>query len=101
MQLRWSFICVVLFLTACTKDYKLKLDDTKPLYVIEGRISDLKGPYFIHITKSTNLFGYPPVHTNDADSFEAVQGAEVIIADDMGTVDTLIPANDRTEKWFY
>lgn len=101
MQMRWFFISAVLLLTACTKEYNFKLADTKPLYVIEGRISDLRGPHFIHITKSTHLFGYPAVHTHDADSFEAVQGAEVIITDDMGTVDTLIPAFDRLPRWHY
>lgn len=101
MQMRWYFICAVLFLAACTKDYDFKLDDTRPLYVIEGRISDLQGPYFIHITRSTNLFGFPLVTTRDADSFDAVQGAEVIITDDMGTVDTLIPAIDLLPRWHY
>lgn len=99
--MRWFFISAVLFLAACTKEYNFKLADTKPLYVIEGRISDLQGPYFIHITRSTNLFGYPLVVTNDADSFDAVQGAEVIITDDMGTVDTLIPAVDQLPRWHY
>jgi hypothetical protein len=99
MYIRWCFISVIVLLTACTKDYDIKLDNTKPLYVIEGRISDLKGPYFIRITKSTSLFGYPP--TNNGDSVEAVQGAQVIITDDMGTVDTLIPAVDHLPRWYY
>ncbi len=101
MQLRWYFISAVLFSGACTKEYNFKLADTPPLYVIEGRISNLQGPYFIHITKSTNLFGYPLVPIQLVDSFEAVQGAEVIITDDMGTVDTLIPAIGRTSRWLY
>lgn len=99
--MRWSFICVVILFAACTKDYDFKLKDTQPLYVIEGRISDLKGPYYIHITKSTNSLGFPLVHTQDADSFDAVQGAEVIIKDDMGTVDTLIPAVDVLPRMLY
>jgi hypothetical protein len=99
--MRWCFICVVILLAACTKDYNFNLNDTKPLYVIEGRISDLQGLYYIHITKSTNSFGYPLVYTNDADSFAAVQGAQVIISDDMGTVDTLIPAVDVLPRMLY
>ena len=99
--MRWSFLCIVILLTACTKDFDFKLADTKPLYVIEGRISDLQGPYYIHITRSTSLFGYPSVYTHDADSFDAVQGAEVIIKDDMGTVDTLIPALERLPRMLY
>jgi hypothetical protein len=99
--MRWSFICVVILLAACTKDYDFKLKDTTPLYVIEGRISDLQGPYYIHITRSTSLLGYPLVTTQDADSFDAVQGAEVIIKDDLGTVDTLIPAADVLPRMLY
>jgi hypothetical protein len=98
--MRWSFICVVILLAACTKNYNFKLADTKPLYVIAGRISDLKGPYYIQITRSTNLLAYPPVMAG-VDSFEAVQGAQVIIKDDMGTVDTLIPAAYRLPRMQY
>jgi hypothetical protein len=99
--MRWSFICVVILFAACTKDFDFKLDDTKPLYVIEGRVSDLQGPYYIHITKSTDKLWFPPTQTMDGDSFDAVQGAEVIIKDDMGTVDTLIPAVDILPRMLY
>jgi hypothetical protein len=100
MHIRWSFICVIFLVAACTKEYDFKLDDTKPLYVIEGRISDLQGPYYIRITRSTSLLGYPTVNI-DVDSIDAVQGAEVIIKDDMGTVDTLIPAVERHPRRLY
>ena len=101
MHIRWSFLCVVILLAACTKKIDLKLADTKPLYVIEGRISDLQGPYYIHITRSTNLLGYPYIYSQDIDSFDAVQGASVVIKDDMGTVDTLIPATESLSRMLY
>jgi len=91
---------VIVLFTACTKDYDIKLGNTQPLYVIEGRISDLQGPYFVRITRSTNLFGYPPTNIS-RDSADAVQGAQVIITDDMGTADTLIPAVDYLPRWYY
>jgi len=100
MNMRWSFLCILILLAACTKEYDFKLDNTKPLYSIEGRISDLKGPYFIRITQSTSLFANPYFVIED-DSVDAVQGAEVIIKDDMGTVDTLIPAVDKLERTYY
>jgi len=98
--MRWCFIGVIVLFTACTKSYDIKLGNTQPLYVIEGRISDLQGPYFIRITRSTNLFGYSLTNAS-MDSVDAVQGAQVIITDDMGTADTLIPAVDRLPRWFY
>jgi hypothetical protein len=100
MQMRWSFICVIILLAACTKEYDFKLDNTKPLYVIEGRISNLQGPYYIRITKSTSLLAHETINI-DIDSTDAVQGAEVIIKDDMGTVDTLIPAVDKLPRKYY
>lgn len=65
-----------------------------PLYVIEGRISNLKGPFYVRITKSTSLLGLGDRQDfNSRDSgLEAVTGAQVIISDDMGFSDTLIPA---------
>jgi hypothetical protein len=84
---------IVLLLTAgCTKDFNLNIEKTDPLYVIQGRISNLRGAYFFRITKSTNLF--PHSNRINPDSAEAVTGAEVIISDDMGIADTLKPANN-------
>src|SRR6516225_8777835 len=85
-KMRWSFVCIVILLTACTKEVDFKLPDTKPLYVIEGRISDLQGPYYIRITRSTNLLGNQTDITQTLDNADAVQGAAVIIKDDMGTI---------------
>lgn len=99
--MRWSFVCIVILLTACTKELDFKLADTKPLYVIDGRISDLQGPYYIRITRSTSLLGNQTDITATLDSADAVQGAAVIIKDDMGTVDTLIPAPDHTQRMQY
>ena len=50
---------------------------------------------------SAYRYGCTGVVTQDADSFDAVLGAEVIITDDMGIIDTLIPAVDRTPRWHY
>ena len=99
--MKWTFVCIVILLTACTKELDFKLADSQPLYVIEGRISDLQGPYYIRITRSTNLLGNQLDVTQTLDNADPVQGAAVIIKDDMGTVDTLIPAADHTQRMMY
>ncbi len=88
MNLRYYITGIILLIATagCIKDFNLNPGETAPLYVIEGRISNLVGPYYIRITRSTNLLGKP-----GTDSAEPVKGALVIIADDLGVTDTLIP----------
>ena len=85
MNLRYYITGIALLIATagCIKDFKLKDGETAPLYVIEGRISNLGGPYYVRITKSTNRLGLG--------NAEPVKGALVIIADDLGVTDTLIP----------
>jgi len=105
MRIRSYCLTGIIFLmitTGCTKDYTVPLETTKPLYVIEGRISTLTGPYYVRITKSTN---YLALNTdflgNTFDSAEAVKGAQVIITDDRGVADTLIPAHIEPRYEYY
>lgn len=94
MNKRPYFLISAFFLitAGCTKDYTIHPDGAKPLYVIDGRISNLKGPYYIRITKSDAGLGKGNADSSIwLDRAEAVKGAQVIISDDMGTTDTLKP----------
>ena len=90
MCMRSCFLMSILFLFAagCTKSFNIDLGKSKQLYVIDGRISNLQGPYHIRITKGANSFLDPNLSAG-VDVAEAVTGARVIITDDVGTTDTL------------
>lgn len=103
MKLKWkTYLLVGLalagLLSGCTKQIALDLGDTKPLYVIDGRVSTLEGPYYVRITKSSTGYG---IGNTGSDNAEAVLGAQVIITDDMGTVDTLTPSVADTTTILY
>jgi hypothetical protein len=94
----YHWVVIVLCITAggCAKDIKLNLGNTTPLYVIEGRISNLAGPYFVRITKTSNQLRV------QHDSVDAVTGALVILSDDTGAKDTLIPVDQsRIRRYWY
>ena len=95
----WLCIVLLTMTTGCTKDVNLELGGKTPLYVIEGRISNLEGPYFVRITKSTNQVGR--TGAGGIDDAEAVQGALVILSDDTGMKDTLVPLGQSTADRFY
>jgi hypothetical protein len=104
MNLRYCITGIVILIatTGCIKDFKLTPDETAPLYVIEGRISNLGGPYYVRITKSTHLLGIANKVNHRADSAEPVKGALVMIADDAGLTDTLIPGRFfGDDRWHY
>src|SRR5688572_29733494 len=94
-------IFFVMSFTGCTKVFDLDPKAIKPLYVIDGRISNMGGPYFVRVTKSTGLLAYTPAARIERDSAEAVQNALVIISDDTGIKDTLIPATPPFGRYIY
>ncbi len=77
-----AFISAISFiLSSCEKVIDLKLRDSDAGIVIEAAVTDQPGPYKVKITRKVN-FDEPNV-------FPAVNGANVVISDNMGNIDTL------------
>ncbi len=74
------FSLMVLF-TSCEKVIELDLENTEPTLVIEGNITNQPGPYFVKLTKTLPL--------DQSSIYPGVENAQIIISDDVGTVDTL------------
>ena len=101
IQLSIVSILFVMIITGCTKDLVLSGEATKPLLVIEGRISNMWGPYYVRISRSTGLGGNSGGSLEGRDSAEAVTNALVIITDDTGVKDTLIPGQQSIDQYTY
>jgi hypothetical protein len=71
----------LLFYSGCQKVINVDLNNAAPRIVIEGLISDRRGPYSVTITKSGSYFNQPVL--------PAVSDAEVTITDNTGISDTL------------
>jgi hypothetical protein len=65
----------------CDKEITLELDDSKPMLVIDGSITDLAGPYFVQLSLSTSI--------NNPTRIIGVNNARVIITDQAGIKDSL------------
>jgi hypothetical protein len=96
-----AIIFSVMVFTGCTKEFHPRLDAVKPLYVIEGKISNMRGPYFVRITKSAGLEANIYPGNIERDSVEGVKNALVIITDDTGIKDTLIPGTQTLDRYVY
>ena len=66
---------------SCTEKIDLKLKNADPQLVIEGRVTDEPGPYYVLVSKSS------PYNTKQI--LEGVDSALVVISDDAGNTDTL------------
>ena len=80
-RLLLAFVTLVL-LTYCQRVINIDLNSAAPRIVIDALITDRPGPYTILITKSGSYFNQPVL--------PPVTGAEVTIANDRGTIDTLL-----------
>jgi hypothetical protein len=94
-------ILFVMTFTGCTKDFHLDPEAVKPLYVIEGRISNMWGSYYVRITKTTGLEASPGSWEVGRDSVVGVKNALVVITDDTGIKDTLIPGTSTMARYVY
>src|SRR5687768_9171182 len=106
MNLRFYITGFVLLVATagCIKDFNLTPKETTPLYVIEGRISNLRGPYYVRVTKSTHLLRKENKDGHRGiDSSEPVKGALVMITDDLDVTDTLVPARspEIPRYWYF
>lgn len=80
LKLGFSVLAVLIF-SECQKVINVDLNDAAPRIVIEGLITDGQGPYSVTISKSGSYFNQPVL--------PPVTGAEVIVSDNAGTIDTL------------
>jgi hypothetical protein len=80
IRLVLSFVTLMGFY-GCQKVINVDLNEAAPQIVIEGLVSDAPGPYTVTISKSGSYFNQPVL--------EVVSGAQVIINDNSGTIDTL------------
>ncbi len=85
MKLKLSIILLLFFtlVFSCIEpfDFNVKGDKSESL-VVEGLITNEPGPYFVYLTRTT---GY----SSTIESLEVVEGANVIISDDVGNSETL------------
>jgi hypothetical protein len=72
---------LILLLSGCEKVIEIDLNDASPNIVIEGLVTDKRGPYTVSISKTGSYFNQP--------SLETVSGATVVITDDFSNIDTL------------
>ena len=79
----------LLIYSGCQKVINVDLNNAAPRIVIEGLISDRRGPYSVTITKSGSYFNQPVL--------PAVSDAEVTITDNTGKSDTLKVISENIE----
>lgn len=101
--MRNLFIVIILLIVtgSCIKDYDLQLKSDQIKLVVEGTITNKKGPYLIRLTKSRLKLNLDVSGYNDSDTAynyrfpydgaKAVQDAEVFITDkNTSFTDTLV-----------
>lgn len=76
--------------TSCVDEYDLDLDKVESRLVVEGLITNKKGPYYIRLTESHTGEFMKPVHSQ-IDSAKGIMNALLIVSDDVNQIDTLTP----------
>src|SRR5580698_1411472 len=96
MKKRYWLLAIGCWLLAvgCQKVINIDLNSASPAIVIVGNINDQPGPYTVTLSQTVN-FSQP-------NTFPAVSGAFISIADNTGFIDTLfetsVPGTYNTKK---
>lgn len=72
----------LVLMMSCQKVIDIDLNSKDPQIVIEGNVTDLSGPYSVKISQTVNF--------SQTNTFPAVSGAFVTIADNLGNSENLI-----------
>jgi hypothetical protein len=83
-------VLLIIAISACQKVVNIDLNEASPRIVIEGVIDNGPGPYRVILTKTGSYFNQPVL--------PPVSGAQVIISDNTGIIDTL--SEDSTGIYF-
>jgi len=85
-------------LSGCVEDFDLELDTVEPKLVVDGLITNQEGPYYVRLIKShTGKFIEPDPDSIYLKSVVPVKDAQIIISDDAGQIDTLVPLIEETD----
>src|SRR5450759_1905485 len=90
-------LLLVLF-TSCVDEYDLDLDKIDSRLVVEGLITNQKGPYYIRLTESHTGEFIEPIHSQ-IDSAKGIMKALIIVSDNVNQVDTLIPIDINKDEY--
>lgn len=88
-----GIVAATLLLTSCEKVVELNYKGNQSRIVIEGNITDGAGPYLVKINRSVAL--------SETGAYPVIDHAAVVISDDAGNADTLLPLGNglyQTQK---
>ena len=72
-------IVIVYTMTSCLEVLDLNHDDSEPILIVEGQITDQSGPHFVKLSTTITF--------NSSERSTSVDDAIVTISDDLGNVE--------------
>jgi glutathione peroxidase-family protein len=91
---------LLISIISCVDEYDLDLDKVDSRLVVEGLITNQKGPYYIRLTESHTGKFIEPIHS-DIDSAKGIMNALIIVSDNVNQVDTLVPIDIDLAEYDY
>lgn len=98
MRIIFALFLLLVSFSGCIEEYDLNSDKIEPRLVVEGLVTDQKGPYYIRLTESQTGNYINPDYSN-LDNATAVMNAQIIITDNVNQIDTLIPIDVNIDEY--
>jgi hypothetical protein len=101
-----TYLLIMMLFFGCKEEFDLRLPDMAPKLVVEGIVTNGPGPHYVRLTLSQSAFldyTYDSIYGGGY-HFNPILDAKLIISDNLGTSDTLIPCKDTFyvhHSWTY
>jgi hypothetical protein len=93
------FLAAALLYSACTEPFDLGYDESAYSIVVEGLITNESGPYYVRLTKSSPNFTFNQTYNIYDDGAIPIHDAIVVVYDNTGVYDTLVPS-PKTKTYY-
>jgi len=80
---------LLILLSACNDEYDFEFEDQTPLLVVEGKITNQPGPYYVRLSESIKEVVDPNNSGSSKPVSKGIDNAQVTLNDDAGNSETL------------
>lgn len=100
--MRKIFVILILniLLTGCVTDFNFEFDKLEPRLVVDAVITNQSGPYYIRLSESNVGGSLQTASFFSIDNAVGVKNALVVLSDNYGQIDTLLPVGFDPEREF-
>lgn len=84
-----GYLILIILLCSCSEKYNFEFDNNDSILVVDGKITNQDGPYYVRLSESINKTVSPDYSGTQADVAKAIENAKISISNSKGETENL------------